>query len=108
MPPTRAEGPDLSSGSGLVLSERRPSYYLLDDRDALAVLTDKHLSHFARPALSIRRCATRRSTPSCPSAPSRRRSAAALLCAAKSTQEVRNRLVGLLNLPDLYASTAST
>ncbi len=47
---------------GLILSERRPSYYLISDRDALARLTDKYLRVLCdagiidAPLLTIRAC----------------------------------------------------
>jgi hypothetical protein len=48
----------------LILSERRPSYYLLQNREALAVLTDKHLRVLCERRHHRSALATRRSTPS--------------------------------------------
>ena len=87
-----------------IVSGRRPSYYLLDDRAALAVLIDNHLYALAAAGIispSLRDAALKaelhfRTEPP-PSA------AAVSYVQRKSTEEVRNRLVGLLHLHDLYA-----
>ena len=89
----------------LVLSGRRPSYYLLEDRERLGVLTDRFLYALAKAGIitpSLRDAALDaalrfRTEPPSPSA------AAVSYVQRKSTEEVRNRLVGLLQLPDLYA-----
>jgi membrane peptidoglycan carboxypeptidase len=88
----------------LVVSGRRPSYYLLEDRAALGVLIDNHLYALAAAGVispTLRDAALNadlhfRTEPP-PSA------AAVSYVQRKSTEEVRNRLVGLLRLPDLYA-----
>ena len=87
-----------------VVSGRRPSYYLLDDRAALGVLIDNHLYALASAGIispALRDAALNaelhfRTEPP-PIA------AAVSYVQRKSTEEVRNRLVGLLHLPDLYA-----
>ena len=87
-----------------IVSGRRPSYYLLDDRAALGVLIDNHLYALANAGVispSLRDAALnadlhfRTEPPETTSAVS--------YVQRKSTEEVRNRLVGLLRLPDLYA-----
>jgi membrane peptidoglycan carboxypeptidase len=87
-----------------IVSGRRPSYYLLDDRSALAVMIDNHLYALAGAGIispSLRDAALKaelhfRTEPP-PAA------AAVSYVQRKSTEEVRNRLVGLLHLQDLYA-----
>jgi membrane peptidoglycan carboxypeptidase len=87
-----------------VVSGRRPSYYLLDDRAALGVLIDNHLYALASAGIispSLRDSALNaelhfRTEP--PPA-----EAGVSYVQRKSTEQVRNRLVGLLRLPDLYA-----
>jgi membrane peptidoglycan carboxypeptidase len=87
----------------LILAERRPSYYLLQDRDALGELTDSHLRLLADNGIidpQLRDAALAadlkfRDQPPLVSAVS--------YVKQKSTEEVRNRLVYLLGLPDLYA-----
>ena len=88
---------------GLLLSGRRPSYYLLGNREALAVLTDKYIRALYNAGLitpALRDVAL--------DAELRFRSepppiAAVSYVQNKATEEVHNRLVGLLKLPDLYA-----
>ncbi|HVH79059.1 MAG TPA: transglycosylase domain-containing protein [Stellaceae bacterium] len=87
----------------LILSERRPSYYLLADRDALANLTDKYLRALAEagviePQLRDEALA----------APLRFRDQPPPITAVsytrqKATEDTRNKLVSLLKLPDLYS-----
>ena len=87
-----------------VVSGRRPSYYLLEDRDALGVLIDNHLYALANAGIispSLRDAALNaelhfRAEPP-PAA------AGVSYVQRKATEQVRNRLVGLLHLPDLYA-----
>src|SRR5207248_2767558 len=86
----------------LILAERRPSYYLLQDRDALGELTDNHLrllcdNGVIDPQLRDAALAADlkfRDQPPLVSAVAQVRQ--------KSTEEVRNRLVYLLGVPDLY------
>ena len=88
---------------GLLLSGRRPSYYLLGNREALAVLTDRYIRALYNAGLitpALRDVAL--------DAELRFRSepppiAAVSYVQNKATEEVHNRLVGLLKLPDLYA-----
>lgn len=87
----------------LVLSGRRPSYYLLNNREGLAVLADKYLrvlyeSGVIDPALrdAALDAELRFRTEPPPVA-------AVAYVQNKATEEARNRLVGLLKLPDLYA-----
>jgi membrane peptidoglycan carboxypeptidase len=87
----------------LVLSERRPTYYLVQDRGALAALTDASLKMLSDAGIispSLRDAALAaelhfRTEPPPVSAASSARE--------KASQDVRNKLVSLLNLPDLYA-----
>ena len=90
-----------------VVSGRRPSHYLLDDRAALGVLIDNHLYALASAGIispALRDAALNaelhfRTEPPPPiRAPPR-----CSYVQRKSTEQVRNRLVGLLHLPDLYA-----
>ena len=86
----------------MILAERRPSYYLLQDRDALGELTDTHLrllcdNGVIDPQLRDAALAADlkfRDQPPLVSAVAQVRQ--------KSTEEVRNRLVYLLGVPDLY------
>src|SRR4051794_3751844 len=86
----------------MILAERRPSYYLLQDRDALGELTDSHLrllcdSGVIDPQLRDAALAADlkfREQPPLVSAVTQVRQ--------KSTEEVRNRLVYLLGVQDLY------
>jgi membrane peptidoglycan carboxypeptidase len=86
----------------LLLSERSPTYYLVEHRDALARLTDKYLGALAAagvitPALRDAALAARlhfRKEPPPITAISYVRQ--------RATQDIRNRLVSLLDLPDLY------
>ena len=87
----------------LLLAERRPSYYLVTDREALADLTDSYLRVLSDNGVidpQLRDAALAadlrfRDQPPPISAVSYVRQ--------KSTEEVRDRLVYLLGLPDLYA-----
>jgi len=87
----------------LLLSERRPSYYLITNRDALGVLTDKYLrvlcdAEVIDPALRDAALDAKlnfRTEPPPTSAVS--------FVRQKATEDVRNKLVSLLKLPDLYS-----
>jgi membrane peptidoglycan carboxypeptidase len=87
----------------LLLAERRPSYYLITDRDALSDLTDSYLRVLCDNGVidpQLRDAAL--------AADLRFRDQPPLVSAVsyvkqKSTEEVRNRLVYLLGLQDLYA-----
>ena len=87
----------------LILSERRPTYYLLQNRDALAVLTDKYLRILCEAGIidaALRDAAldaelTFRTEPPPISTVS--------WVKQKATQDVRYKLVSLLKLPDLYS-----
>src|SRR6266567_2917139 len=87
----------------LLLSERRPSYYLITDRDALGVLTDKYLRVLSDAGVidpALRDAALDaelnfRAEPPAVSAVSYVRQ--------KATEDTRNKLVSLLKLPDLYS-----
>ncbi|MGD9614011.1 MAG: transglycosylase domain-containing protein [Alphaproteobacteria bacterium] len=88
-----------------IVSGRRPSYYLLDDRAALGVLIDSHLYALAgagiiSPSL---RDATLNADLTFRTEPPPTSEAEVSYVKRKSTEQVRNRLVGLLHLPDLYA-----
>ena len=91
-----------------VVSGRRPSHYLLDDRAALGVMIDNHLYALASAGVispALRDAALNselhfRTEPP-PADPGV--SAGGSYVQRKSTEQVRNRLVGLLHLPDLYA-----
>ncbi len=87
----------------LLLSERRPSHYLLNERAALSVLTDKHLrvlcdAGVIDPALrdAALGAELRFRTEPPPIA-------AVSYVRHKATQDTRNKLVSLLKLPDLYS-----
>ena len=90
------------------MSGRRPSHYLLDDRAALGVMIDNHLYALASAGVispALRDAALNaelhfRTEPP-PADPAA--SAGGSYVQRKSTEQVRNRLVGLLHLPDLYA-----
>jgi membrane peptidoglycan carboxypeptidase len=87
----------------LILSERRPTYYLLQNRDALAVLTDKYLRGLCEAGIidpALRDAAldaelTFRTEPPPISMVS--------WVKEKAVQDVRYKLVSLLKLPDLYS-----
>ena len=87
----------------LLLSERRPSYYLITDHDALGVLTDKYLrvlyeAGVITPALRDAALDAElrfRNQPPPISAVS--------FVRQKATEDVRNKLVTLLKVPDLYS-----
>jgi membrane peptidoglycan carboxypeptidase len=88
---------------GLLLSERRPSYYLVGHRDALSKLTDKYLrglcgAGIIDPALRDAALAAKLQFRAGPPAVS-----AVSYVRQKATEAVRNKLVGLLKLPDLYS-----
>jgi membrane peptidoglycan carboxypeptidase len=87
----------------LLLSERRPSYYLVANREALARLTDKYLRVLCSAAVidpALRDAALgaklhfRTQPPPINAVSYVRR---------KATEDVRNKLVSLLKLPDLYS-----
>src|SRR6266851_406154 len=87
----------------LLLSERRPSYYLITDRDSLGVLTDKYLrvlcdAGVIDPAL---RDAALDAELHFQSQPPPLK--AVSYVRQKATEDVRNKLVSLLKLPDLYS-----
>src|SRR3954453_7126709 len=87
-----------------IVSGRRPSYYLLDDRAALAVLIDNHLYSLAGAGIispSLRDAALKAELNFRTAPPAG--AAVVSYVQRKSTEEVRNRLVGLLGLQDLYA-----
>src|SRR5947207_4089892 len=87
----------------LLLSERRPSYYLITDHDALGVLTDKYLrvlydAGIIDPALRDAALDAElqfRNQPP-PISP-------VSYVRQKATEDVRNKLVTLLKVPDLYS-----
>ena len=87
----------------LLLAERRPSYYLGGHRDALALLTDKYLHLLCEvgvitPALRDAALAAElrfRAAPP-PVNP-------VSFLGQKATEDIRNKLAGLLKLPDLYS-----
>ncbi|HTZ37397.1 MAG TPA: transglycosylase domain-containing protein [Stellaceae bacterium] len=87
----------------LILSERRPSYYLLANRAALSTLTDKYLralsdSGVIEPPLRDAALAAElhfRTQPPPLSAVS--------FVREKATEDIRDKLVSLLKLPDLYS-----
>jgi membrane peptidoglycan carboxypeptidase len=87
----------------LLLSERRPSHYLVGDRAALATLTDKYLRALCAAGVidpALRDAALdvelrfRTAPPS---------GAAVSFVRQKATEDIRNKLVSMLNVPDLYA-----
>ena len=86
----------------LLLSERRPSYYLTQGREALAALTNRYLhmlcdAGIITPALrdaALRARLQFRTAPPPLTAVSYVRQ--------KATEDVRNKLVGMLGLSDLY------
>jgi membrane peptidoglycan carboxypeptidase len=87
----------------LILSERRPSYYLIAHRDALAALTDKYLQALFDSGVidaPLRDAAL--------DAPLQFRDQPPPLTAVsyvrqKATEDTRDKLVSLLKLPDLYS-----
>ncbi|HEX5454445.1 MAG TPA: transglycosylase domain-containing protein [Stellaceae bacterium] len=87
----------------LVLSERRPTYYLVQDRNALAALTDASLKMLSDAGIISPRLRDAalgaelhfRTDPP-PVNP-------ASDVHEKAADDIRNKLVGLLDLPDLYA-----
>ncbi len=87
----------------LLLSERRPSYYLRANRDALAALTDQYLRVLSDagvidPALRDAALSAELHFRAGPPAPQ-----AVSYVTEKATDDVRNRLVSVLDLPDFYA-----
>jgi membrane peptidoglycan carboxypeptidase len=87
----------------LILSERRPTYYLMQDHRALAVLTDRYLR-----ALSEAGVIGPRLRDAALAAQLQFRSAPPPIdpvsyVSQKATQDIRDKLVGMLGLPDLYA-----
>jgi membrane peptidoglycan carboxypeptidase len=87
----------------LILSERRPSYYLVANRDALATLTDKYLEILCdagiinprlRDAALDARLRFKDQPPPVTGITYVRQ---------KATEDIRNKLVSLLKLPDLYS-----
>ena len=87
----------------LILSERRPSYYLVTDRDALGRLTDKYLRVLSDAGIidpQLRDAAL--------AAPLRFREqpppvSAQASAREKATEDTRAKLVSLLKLPDFYS-----
>src|SRR4051812_23014482 len=87
----------------LLLSGRRPSYYLVSNREALAFLTDKYLRLLCDAGvinLALRDAALHSALPFRTEAPP---ITAVSYVGQKATQNVRNKLVSLLKLPDLYS-----
>src|SRR6266568_5164423 len=87
----------------LLLSERRPSYYLIADRDALGVLTDKYLRVLYEAGIidpALRDAALDAALHFQAQPPPFR---AVSYVRQKATEDVRNKLVTLLKLPDLYS-----
>jgi membrane peptidoglycan carboxypeptidase len=87
----------------LILSERRPSHYLLADRDALTALTDKYLRGLAEAGVIDERLrdAALQARPQFRTQPPP--ITAVSLRREKATEDTRNKLVSLLKLPDLYS-----
>jgi membrane peptidoglycan carboxypeptidase len=88
---------------GLLLAGRRPGYYLVSDHNALERLTDRYLHLLAdagvidpplRDAALKARLVFRDDVPP---------SAAQIYVGNKATDQLRDQLVTLLHLPDLYA-----
>ena len=87
----------------LLLSGRRPSYYLVSNREALAVLTDKYLRMLCEAGVinpALRDAALHSKLTFRTEAPP---ITAVSYVGQKATQDVRNKLVSLLKLPDLYS-----
>lgn len=87
----------------LLLSERRPSYYLRTNRDALETLTDRYLrvlrdAGVIDPALCDAALSARLHFRSGPPAIH-----ATSFVSQKATDDVRGKLVSMLDLPDFYA-----
>jgi membrane peptidoglycan carboxypeptidase len=87
----------------LLLSERRPSYYLMTNRDALNALSEKYLrvlcdAGVIDPALRDAALAAELHFRTAPPPIS-----AVSFVPQKATEDVRNKLVSLLKLPDLYS-----
>ncbi|HWB51476.1 MAG TPA: transglycosylase domain-containing protein [Stellaceae bacterium] len=87
----------------LILSERRPSYYLLANRDALGTLTDKYLNGLADAGVIDARLreAALAARPQFRTQPPP--ASAVAVGREKATEDTRNKLVSLLKLPDLYS-----
>ncbi|MBV8454110.1 MAG: transglycosylase domain-containing protein [Deltaproteobacteria bacterium] len=87
----------------LLLAGRRPAHYLVDDHAALEALTDSYLKLIARAGIidpELRDGALRarlRFRTGLPPTP------AVSFVGSKATERLRDRLVSLLRLPDLYA-----
>jgi membrane peptidoglycan carboxypeptidase len=87
----------------LILSERRPSYYLLNDRAALETLTDRYLRLLWEAGIidtPLRNAALAAQLDFRDQPPPLTTAAAVR---QKATEDIRNKLVSLLKLPDLYA-----
>lgn len=87
----------------LLLSERRPSYYLIGNRAALAELTDKYLRVLSGAGIidrALRDAALAAELHFCTQPPP---FSAVAYVPQKATEDVRNKLVSLLKLPDLYS-----
>ena len=87
----------------LLLAGRRPGYYLIADHDALARLTDRYLHLLADAGIidrALRDAALEAQLPFRGDVPP---PAAISYVGNKATGELRDHLVTLLNLPDLYA-----
>jgi membrane peptidoglycan carboxypeptidase len=106
-PQTRAElerqGEIYRQALSLLLSERRPSYYLRSNRDALETLTDRYLrvlrdAGVIEPALCDAALSARLHFR--PGPPAVR---ATSYVNQKATDDVRGKLVSTLDLPDFYA-----
>jgi membrane peptidoglycan carboxypeptidase len=87
----------------LILSERRPSYYLVTNHDALDALTDKYLHALSdagviEPRLRDSALAAHLHFRDHPPAVD-----AGSYVRQKATEDTRNKLVSLLKLPDLYS-----
>ena len=87
----------------LILSERRPSYYLITNRGALDTLTDKYLHALSdagviEPRLRDSALAAHLHFREHPPAVD-----AGSYVRQKATEDIRDKLVSLLKLPDLYS-----
>ncbi|MBV9828604.1 MAG: transglycosylase domain-containing protein [Alphaproteobacteria bacterium] len=87
----------------LLLSERRPSYYLVTNRDALTGLTDKYLRALSEAGVidNPLRDAALGATLTFHDQPPPL--AATSYVKQKATQDIREKLVALLKLPDFYS-----
>ncbi len=87
----------------LLLAGRRPAYYLVDNRAALAALTDNYLRLIAAAGIidpELRDAALHAELHFRTRLPP---AAAMSFVGNKATERLRDRLVSLLHLPDLYA-----